>query len=402
MENRRRENTADTTSVCSQLSETAAARQCQNVSAWRKLARRSLWLLSYPIALITINTASAHPDFVEKHYSSILYPALSHAVGTIFSLMPFSVAEYILYTLIALLIVLVVFTITKALKRSLALTRLLSWVLIVFTVGGLGLNAFYWMWGFNYFRGRLADRLDIDTQTKLSPEELKAMCFYLADTASLLRTQLLEDESGVFMYDTDNAAVLNKIPAAFQNLGEYEPAFSSIVFSPKAVTASQLMSNAGIAGIFIPFTEEANVNVDATPLLIASSAAHEAAHYTGIAREEEANMAAFLACAASEEAQIRYSGYMLALIHAGNALAAVDPEGYAELWARYSDGMVRDLRANSNYVSEHEGSVSETANRMNDRYLKNNAQSSGVRSYGEMVDLLGAYLRDRASAHVPG
>jgi hypothetical protein len=48
-----------------------------------------------------------------------------------------------------------------------------------------------------------------------------------------------------------------------------------------------------------------------------------------------------------------------------------------------------DLRANSAYWAKYEDTVVSTvSNKVNDTYLKANAQADGVKSYGRMVDLL--------------
>ncbi|MPN48555.1 hypothetical protein SDC9_196165 [bioreactor metagenome] len=167
--------------------------------------------------------------------------------------------------------------------------------------------------------------------------------------------------------------------------------FSRNIPAPKGVTFSTGMSYAGLAGIFIPFTGEANVNIDAPDFLLVSSAAHESAHLMGVAREDEANFVSYLACASSGDAEMQYSGVMLALIYCGNALASADNALYSKLWQTYTAGMVRDLSNNSAYWDSFEGPVEEAVNNINDSYLKANAQPEGVKSYGRMVDLMLAY-----------
>ncbi|NLB61175.1 MAG: DUF3810 domain-containing protein, partial [Clostridiales bacterium] len=142
---------------------------------------------------------------------------------------------------------------------------------------------------------------------------------------------------------------------------------------------------------FIPYTAEANVNTDQPALLIPSSAAHENAHFLGIARENEANFAAYLACIYSPDINVKYSGTMLALINAGNKLHSVDSEKYAELYYSYSEEMRKDLADYSDYWKAYEGKVKEVSQKANDNYLKHNDQQDGVMSYGRVVDLLLAY-----------
>ena len=53
-----------------------------------------------------------------------------------------------------------------------------------------------------------------------------------------------------------------------------------------------------------------------------------------------------------------------------------------------------DLAANNAFWDRYEGPVSDTAERINDTYLRANGQADGVRSYDRMVDLIMAYFTD--------
>ena len=56
---------------------------------------------------------------------------------------------------------------------------------------------------------------------------------------------------------------------------------------------------------------------------------------------------------------------------------------------------VRDLKDHNAYWDQYRGTVSEVSDKLNDTYLKANAQEDGVKSYGRMVDLLLAWNRER-------
>jgi hypothetical protein len=87
---------------------------------------------------------------------------------------------------------------------------------------------------------------------------------------------------------------------------------------------------------------------------------------------------------------------MLALIIAGNALYDQSPELYFKIREGYSDGVINDIRANSMYWQQYEDTVISTvSNKINDTYLKVNAQADGVKSYGRMLDLLLANYRSK-------
>ncbi|MPN42576.1 hypothetical protein SDC9_190133 [bioreactor metagenome] len=155
------------------------------------------------------------------------------------------------------------------------------------------------------------------------------------------------------------------------------------------------MSYAGIAGIFSPFTIEANVNGDLPEVMLPSTIAHEMAHQRGYAREDEANFISFLTCMASPDIEYKYSGTILALIHSINALHGVDKDKALELAEEYSPGLERDLADINAYWKKFEGPIERTSTRLNNTYLKANNQKDGVKSYGRMVDLLLSYYKSK-------
>ena len=355
-----------------------------------EIKRKLPWLLIFPLHFLLVYLAGLDAGFIERFYSRAAYPVISTALSWLFSIFPFSFAEYLLYALIAAFAIFIVFSIIRLLLRRMRLTRLISLLLTLVIIAGFGLVGFNVLWGFNYYRQPLAESLGLDTHER-SADELYTLCLSLSKKAGELREGLNENENGVYTFASSWRDEFKKIAPAYAKLGEkYEP-FSRNIPSPKGVTFSIGMSYGGLAGIFIPFTGEANVNIAAPDFLLISSAAHESAHLMGVAREDEANFVSYLACAYSGDAEMQYSGVMLALIHCGNALATSSGELYNKLWRTYTSGMVRDLESNSAYWDSFEGPVEETVNNINDSYLKANAQQDGVKSYGRMVDLMLAY-----------
>jgi hypothetical protein len=135
----------------------------------------------------------------------------------------------------------------------------------------------------------------------------------------------------------------------------------------------------------IGLTAEPNVNADQPPLLLFQAAAHEMAHQTGIASENEAELVGYLDCLNTSDPNIRYSGLAYALIVAGNALYDADSTRYLSVTETYGDAIWRDFTAYNDYWDAFSGEVRESADRRNDAYLKHNSQQSGIKSYGEAV-----------------
>ena len=56
---------------------------------------------------------------------------------------------------------------------------------------------------------------------------------------------------------------------------------------------------------------------------------------------------------------------------------------------------MRDLLDHNAYWDTYRGAISEVSDKVNDMYLKANAQEAGTKSYGRMVDLLLAWNREQ-------
>ena len=358
---------------------------------WKAVAVKLPWLLLLPVFYGLSLLANAYPQYTEKYYSTSVYPVISRCLGWLSSVLPgVSFAECLLYALAVSVTVLLAIFVIRLLIGKIRLARFVSFLVSVCVLASVLFGLFYMEWGFNYSRPTLYSRMGLPVESR-PVEELDALCVKLANDAAALRSQVADDENGVFTLSEGWQKSFSAVPAAYQALGCEYAMFARTVYPAKGVMASVGMSYGGIAGIFIPFTGEANVNVDQPALLLPSSAAHETAHYLGVAREDEANFVSYLACIHSDDPSIRYSGVMLALINCTNKLYSADQDRYAEIRSHYSQGMLRDLADYNAYWAGFEGPVEEAVNNMNDNYLKFNQQDSGVKSYGMMVDLLLAY-----------
>lgn len=358
---------------------------------WRPVMLKLLWLI--PLAVWGFcwpRILEGRSAWVETNYAGRIYPTIRNAASVLTSLVPISVAELVLYALVLFACWEVLAGLIRWAAHRTTLPKYLSSLLSLALLAAVLLNLFFVTWGFNYFREPLAKRMGLTVKAR-SVEELSALVERLSGEASALRETLPEDENGVFRLSNGVQPMLDAMLEAYEALSARLPVFGGRVTRAKRVLWSEGLSYLGIAGIFVGFTGEPNVNVHQPDLLLPQGAAHETAHQLGIASENEAEFAGYLACQASDDPCVRYSGLMLALLHCGNALAKADPGRYYTLAAAYGPGLTADFVDYNAYWDRYEGELSESADRVNDAYLKFNAQQSGVKSYGESVDLLLAY-----------
>ncbi len=348
-----------------------------------------------PISYLLILLAKNNNFFAEEIYAKHIYRFISQLISAVTGLFPFSIAELIVIAMpIVILTIGLRFLLGLLLNKEHRGIRLGKGLLNILCAGSVALFLFVLLGGMNYYRSNFSTYSNLEIQNS-SVEELYALTESLALDADELRAQTATvDTDGVFQLSMSNTELAKEADRAFQSLaGEY-PVLGGHYPAPKPILLSKLMSSTEITGIFFPFTMEANVNIDVPDYSIPATMLHELAHLRGFMREDEANFLAYLAGMESEVADIRYSSTMLALITSGNALYDQNPDLYFEIRAMYSEGVQKDLQANSEYWQKYEDTaVSTISNKVNDTYLKANAQADGVQSYGRMLDLLLAKYR---------
>ncbi len=364
------------------------------------LRKRTLLLLLFAVGYIFLRVAKSSTYFAEMIFARHIFRAMSQGMALITGIFPFSLAEIMIILCPALVIALIAGFIVKLVKNR---KDWLHWVLTFFLNAAVMASVVYFFYSFgcgiNYYRYPLGTYLGLEIEPS-SKEELKGLVTELADTASKLRSEISSvDEKGNYKLSGSARDLGKKAKEAYKVLGREYSLFGGIYPAPKCVLLSRLMSYTEITGIYTCWTMEANVDIDIPDYSIGSTMCHELAHLRGFIREDEANYISYLACMASPDKELQYSGVMYALVYAGNALASADGDMYAEVWyGHYSEEVRADLVAAHEYWQQFEKTVvAETTEALNDTYLKANDQEEGTKTYGKVVDLLlAAYKKEHA------
>lgn len=329
-------------------------------------------------------------DRVAQWYAIHIYPIIVETVGRLFGLFPISVIEVLLYIAIFLVLacglrLCIRLAVKKGGKAEAAHYFSGIWLAASVLFLLYTLNC-----GINYQRMSFSEAEGIVTEG-YSVEELQKVCEILTQDVNTYAEQVERDEEGLMILDGSERRLAVK---AMHSLGESYEEMAGYYPRPKALAGSWLLSVQNLSGIYAPFTVEANYNNDMTDYNIPFTACHELSHLRGFMQEEEANFIAYLACMESDEAEFRYSGSLLGWIHCTNALRREDIDAWREVREQLSEKVVPDLQENNEFWSRYEGKAAEVSEQINDHYLKANGQSDGVKSYGRMVDLLAAYLKE--------
>jgi hypothetical protein len=146
------------------------------------------------------------------------------------------------------------------------------------------------------------------------------------------------------------------------------------------------------------FTGEANINVAFPDYTMPYTAAHELSHQRGIAREDEANFMAFLVCIESDDAYIRYSGYLNLYDYVVSALYKADRDLCYKALGAIPPQVRMERSAYSEFFKKYtESTASKVSGVVNDTSLKLQG-TQGTKSYGMVVDLAVAYYKSGKGA----
>ena len=182
--------------------------------------------------------------------------------------------------------------------------------------------------------------------------------------------------------------------------GDY-PLLRGYYPNPKKIYFSDLMSQQYLAGIYFPFSMEANYNQIMYCSNDPSVICHELSHLKGYIREDEANFISYVACINSKNEFIQYSGYLSVYYYLQNDLYEYgdgsitsrmlqlnDEAKYDNIFVKEED--FEEIEENAVISTEK---ISEATDKFLESNLKMNGVSSGMENYNEVVKLLILYYR---------
>ena len=426
-----------------------------------KKAPRQVYLLALLLDLLALaaNQLAVHSSAFANAYSHYVYRVLSLGIGSVTGLLPFSVVELLLYATILFVIFDFVKQLRRAIRAGVArplrhflghLFLLLSTLLVLYV----------FLCGINYHRTSFSEEAGLSVTidehgTVYDEADLIALCDYLVteinDTEAQLSTSTTSDgnaavpsartsagagaagtaiESSAATAEASGSSGADEAAAttievedayigqttetpkpsaawlwhagrtgqrAMEKLGQRYRRLSGHYPFPKPILNTWILSVQQTTGVYSPFTVEANYNRDIAYYDIPFTICHELSHLRGYMQEEEANFIGVLATIGADDLYFNYSGYVSAWVYAGNALARIDSTAFATLYGRINARTRQDMLYNNAYWKQFEGKPAEAHEQLNDAYLKIQGQTTGVRSYGHMTDLMLEYFAENGT-----
>ena len=242
------------------------------------------------------------------------------------------------------------------------------------------------VFGLNYYAGPLADDIRLEMR-QYGVQELTDAAIYYRNKANFLAKQVKRDANGDVIFD-DFETLAVKAENGFDNLvyKHSYPVFAGSTLPVKELGWADMYTSMGITG-------EAAVNPQIPAVSIPFTMCHEMAHRMSIATERDANFTGFLASTANEDVQYQYSGYFMAYRYCYNALLSANTMDASSAAARVASEVNGELKHDmdaydSLFASRKSEVGTKVADTANDTYLRASGDSAGVRSYGEVTDLL--------------
>ena len=312
---------------------------------------RSLIAVALIPQILIVNFLRNNPSFIDDYYVRIIFNNLIKINSFLFSKIEIPIGEIIYIVIIILYIYLFVKVISFKLYDFLNLVAFSSILYFLF----------YFLWGLNYFKPSLVDKLNIKSEYEFN---------VLDETINTVIFEI-NKESSFISEDINKSDILNLINTTASNI--------------KKSIIPDIFLYQKVSGHYIPFTSEA-IFVDKIPLVdMPIVILHEQAHQSGYANEGEASFIAFSKAINDKEPYIRYSGYFYALINLLNEISKKNSDKLDDYITKLDEKVISDIKKVQNFWSKYSNSFLDKAqNYIYDLYLKSNNQEAGIMAYGEV------------------
>jgi hypothetical protein len=369
------------------LVETEAPAVSTRWMLWRAL----FWLM---VAFGIQTLASLMPETIETYYSQLAYYHLVRILSTVNKFIPFSLGELLVAGIIVYYLAWTFWYVGRATRREASIIEILKILLLqwawLFT---FGFAIFLFMWGLNYQRQPIEDRLPDLEQRGEGREEIISVGRRIVDGINRnFTTRDAQTATGTSQMTIGIPRLFQVIESGFQLEPMLGAASQGGFANPKPLIFSKLATAFDVRGIYMPYTGEATYNEAVPDCDLPFTIAHVKAHQRGYAREDEANFIAFAVCIKSQEPYVRYSGFLHGL-KVLDFLAKSDAQTAASLKSQILPQASADMQARDAYwASTRSSTLTPAANAAINIYLRANRIRGGLKNFSEDTPLIVNYM----------
>ena len=280
----------------------------------------------------------------------MVYPYVTRSVQSFLTAWTGGFDFLVWQTAILFLIIVLIATLVLVFIFRAKIIRWLGWAVAAIVAVVLLHTGIY---GLNQYAGPIEDDLRLHMKDYTQTDLEHAAVFY-RDMAMELADKVERDENGApVLGDFEELAAITG--DGYRSLAR-ERSFSIYGgdYTPvKKLGWAPIYSALGKTGVTVALTGEAAVNPNIPDQGLPFAMAHEMAHRLCIAREDDANFSAFLACAENESIAYQYSGYFMAYRFCIEALSSVDLAAAEELSAAVTGNLAADIDEYGKYFTEN-------------------------------------------------
>jgi hypothetical protein len=342
-----------------------------NFETVRKSLQKGWPFILALLVFLGTRIAINHPAFIEKYYSRGIYPVIAASFSFVSNLLPFSLWDVFWILFILTIITGLLLVVIRKIK--------LRWYLLtLFRVVAFLYSFFYMVWGYNYFRPGIQERVGMKT-----PVQDEALFRQVLDSV-IMQANI----NYISFSSSDYKEIDRLIEESYRNQGSrLGISYPNGRRRPKTMILSKFYGKLGLSGYFGPFFNEIHVNNTLLAMDYPFVLGHEKAHQFGITSEAEANLTGFVVCAKSEDQRLRYSGYMSLLLYF--LRDASHFKDFHDIIKSINPKVLDDIRFRQKYYQGLENAtLSDMQTAANNSYLKVNHIAKGVRNYDQVVSLV--------------
>ena len=340
-----------------------------------------------PLQIIGVRILSNYPEFVEKWYSTGIYPLTSSVMRFGLGFLPFSLGDFLYALLVILFFRWIVIRIREKFRKP------GKWMIEALATLSILYACFNIFWGLNYYRLPLHYTLEIENE--YTTEELEELTTSLVEKSNEIHFSITGNDSVKVAMAYTKDELFELTIDGYAHLQQTFPELDYEQNSLKRSLYSVPLSYMGFNGYLNPWTNEAQVNTIIVSYKIPTTASHEVGHQLGFAAENEANFIACLATMHHPNQYFRYSGYTFALGYCLSELFRRDPEIAEKLLENLNYGIRLNYEEVREFWAAHKNPLEPVFMFTYNSFLKANYQEKGIKSYSYVVALLVNYYKDQ-------
>lgn len=339
------------------------------------------------IQIILIPFLGYFPDEVERFYSKGCYPFISKSLRMVFGNFPYSVGD-VLYFLLIVFGIQWVWTNRKSWK-----THWKNNMLKIVSCFSVIYFAFHLLWGFNYYRQPLFEKMKIERD--YTDADLLVFTKKLIAKTNAVQYQLTQNKNKKIVLPYSQEQVFKMNLNGFSNLAKEYSAFYYTDLSAKKSLFSLPLTYMGFGGYLNPFTNEAQVNSLLPMYHSPTTSCHEMAHQMGYASESECNFIGFMASVKNKDLYFKYSGYSFALRYCLANWQLRNKTVYKQLLQTVHPGILKNYEESDDFWKAYETPIETGFHLFYDTFLKWNQQKDGMEGYSKFVNLMVNYYKNK-------